>query len=108
MQTPSHTDQDQFDQLQVADPGFTSKHSYNDTSNVTTQRSEMRAIEIDEILYLLAVFAGPKRGTGFAFAPQDPASNTSSGNTTLPQTQMPPPTRYTRRSRTAGPRPISK
>ncbi len=111
MQTPFHTVQDQFDELrlQVTDFEFTDKLSSIEAPSTTTQRSETRAMEIDAMLYLLEVFGRPKRRTVLSVAPVF-LSFTTGGITSLPQQpqhERPPPSRYIRRSRAAGPRPLA-
>ena len=103
MQIPSHTDQDSFDGLQIADFEHADVLSSSDVSDVITQRLEMRAMEIDEIVYLLTVLSRRKRRTVTSASPV----STVSGNTTLPRTELPPPSRYTGRSRAARPRPVA-
>ena len=99
------TDQDQFEELQVTEFEYTDILSSSDISSVNSQKSEMqmRATEIDELLNLLAIFTRQQRR---AVAPAISASSTDI-NLVRPHTELPPPSRYTRRSRAAGPRQIA-
>jgi hypothetical protein len=101
MQFQSHTDQDHFNELQVVSLGYTEELPSSDIANIATRSSDVQAIEIDEFMYLISMFMGPKRRV---VAPVFSLS-TADGNTAMPQRELPPPSRYTRRGRAAGPRP---
>jgi hypothetical protein len=97
MQTPSQTDQDHFGELRINDFELSDTLSTVDFTDVITRGSEGRAIEIEEILHLLMFFTRQKRRTA---ATAKSASNTA-GISMLPHTALPPPSRYTRKSRAA-------
>ncbi len=93
MLTHSHTEQNQFEELQVVDFEYTDElYSNNNVVAICT-------IEIDVLLNLLV---RQMRRTDVTTNLSDLAS-TADGNTTSLDTEMPPPSRYTRRSRAAGP-----
>ncbi len=95
MHAPTHTDQDQFDELNVADFECTDRLSSSDISSVITQRSEMREVD------MFAALTRQMRQQGVTVVNINLVSTTGS-NAVLGHTQMPPPSRFTPRSRTAG------
>ena len=103
MQIPSNTEQDQFEQLRIADFEYSDSHSSSDISVVITKRSEMRTMEIDEIIYLLMISKNQRRRST---APANVPSSSANSNLLLPHPELPPPSRYARR-RAAGPRSIT-
>ncbi len=104
MQAPSHNDQDQFQELQMADFELMDGFSSSDDSDALTKRAESRSeTEIEELLHLLAGLTRPIGRTVVTFVLND---NASGGRLVLPHTEMPPPSRFTRSSRVAA-RPLA-
>jgi hypothetical protein len=105
MQTPSHQDQDQFEELRIADYKLVDRFASGGISEAVAKSSDSRGeMDIDELVHLLSAFTRPVRRTVVTFLLNH---STLSGNPVLPNTAMPPPSRFTRRSRTAGPRPLA-
>ena len=100
---PSQTDQDPFFELEITDLDLTDKLPAIDITGVITHRSERRAREIEDILQIIMFFTRRKRRTA---VPRNLASTTA-GVSMPSHPVLPPPSRYTRGRRTAGPSPIA-
>ncbi len=98
---PSQTDQDQFYELEITDLDLTDKLPAFDITYMIARRSERRAMDIEGILQSIMFFTRRKRLT------VAPASSASTKDKTLPNIVMPPPSRYIRKRRAAGPSPVA-
>ncbi len=106
MQIPTRTDQDQFEELQIVDFAFAEALSASDMSDVITKRTEMREIDIEELLHMLTALMRPMRRTRVTVFPFNSGS-IAQESAALARTEMPPPSRFTRRSRAARPSPAA-
>ncbi len=98
---PYNTDQSLFDELQITDVEYKTKLPSRDISDAITKRTEPRQIDHDEMRVLLAFFTRQmSRPTIIDFA-------SAAGNTLQTHNEMPPPSRYIRRNRAAGPGPVA-
>eukprot|EP00291_Cryptomonas_curvata_P023529 CAMPEP_0172171250 /NCGR_PEP_ID=MMETSP1050-20130122/11785_1 /TAXON_ID=233186 /ORGANISM="Cryptomonas curvata, Strain CCAP979/52" /LENGTH=104 /DNA_ID=CAMNT_0012842655 /DNA_START=130 /DNA_END=444 /DNA_ORIENTATION=- len=102
---PFTTDQSLFDELQITDVEYKTKLPSSDISGAITKRSEMRRTDLDEMRNLLAFLTRQMSRPTIRVVTIDLAS--AAGNPMQPHTEMPPPTRFIRRSRAAGLRPAA-
>ena len=109
MQCPSHSEQGQFDELQITDFEYTDRLPSSNISDAITKRFEVVEIDMDEMLNVLAILTRQVNRPRFTEVPIDlvPAG----GRAFEPHsahTAMPPPSRFTRRSMAAEPRPFAQ